>query len=161
MLYGALFAFALLYLDHVQHGHLDAGLADVSNVGRGRSRSGSKKLHANSKNCNIVRISVVQFVPHVIYFFTTFRALTGLFFPKAKAFSAIQSSSLSVFDLIRTWFQFAIIPCAFILSFSLTRHNEKRAGAHRNSAFSGIAGGKSPCRVKIAFCRSKIDTCRN
>ena len=135
MLYGALFAFALLYLDHVQHGHLDAGLADVSNVGRGRSRSGSKKLHANSKNCNIVRISVVQFVPHVIYFFTTFRALTGLFFPKAKAFSAIKSSSLSVFHLIRTT---VVSICHYpvrVYSFLLTRHNEKRARAQSNSVF--------------------------
>ena len=37
------------------------------------------------------------------------------------------------------YIQFAIIPCAF-LSFLLTRHNEKRAGAHRNSTFCGVVG---------------------
>ena len=49
--------------------------------------------------------------------------------------------------------KFAIMPCAFI-SFLLTRHNEKRAGVHSNSAFCGMLGGKSHCRLKIAFCRS-------
>ena len=79
-----------------------AGLADVSNVGRGRSRSGSKKLHANSKNWEMVRIPSSNLSHMSSIFLSTFRALTGLFFPNAKAFfSAIKSSSLSVFDLIR------------------------------------------------------------
>ena len=70
-----------------------------------------------------------------------------------NAFPVCNKGWIKFFSMRKGWFQFAIIPCAF-LSFLLTRHNEKRAGAHRNSKFCGVVGGKLHCRVKIAFCRS-------
>lgn len=79
-----------------------AGLADVSKVGRGRSRSGSKKLHASSKKFDMLITPSSYFVHISSIFRSTSRALTGLLLPKVNAcFTACKSNSVSAFDLTR------------------------------------------------------------
>ena len=49
---------------------------------------------------------------------------------KYLSLSRLQQRVGSFSSIQKGWFQFAIIPCAFL--FFLLKHNEKRAGSHSN-----------------------------